>query len=943
MHNAFTFSARNTMARVYAALAFVFAFLVAALAVQPAKAADEIAGRFTQAATYDCRTNTVIYEIVLSIPPDIQAAVQAEGGGQLAINITSDLPVGLKWISVTAQGDGAGASPAIESRLRDSDRLTSGVTGLLPFDANGDGDVGTIRLRGVAEVQPGMPVPHTFSHVAKLDVLIASNGGFVDYALGLESVPPGGGLGTITKTGTPTEVTVDPASCVPDPADPGRPDRGEACLSGNAKVYCGEKDGEYTVIVSGETESPDFVVVSVLTPGVSIDVMGSLETEVAVPVVAGTYYTELAIVGATPGSAITLSIEGSGDVGVVQDLPDGFALCCSTELIVVIPPDCEDSPDGGDQPRWDLKLEKTYDGQGACVPGEPCEFKVRITNLGPDAHKGDITFKDSAEGKPYKFPGVMAVPAPWTCEGNATTLECTYPDADLPVGGFVEMSFKVIPDLSDENWVMVENCAEIRQQPGSRDGNAANDEDCAKSPMIAQDDNPDDKVPPPPPPQEEPKVDLSITKTAPGSCQAQQECTFTLVVRNESQSPYNGTVVISDVPSGPGIVYQGHSPSDWTCLQASNGMICSRPDTTLAPGQSVSLAITFEVPNNSTLRRNGLENCGYLGGEAGGTVRRGTDVASVQQALDDLGYDPGPIDGAYGRRTADALRRFQENNGLAVTGTITPETLERLGLTGDESLSQPFVDDFADDNAYCVTTKVTAPPAPKCDAGEKLSGGKCVSICPRGTEYRNGKCRNIVVECPRGQEFRGGRCRPIIVECPPGTEYRNGRCRAIRVDCPSGTEFRNGKCVPIVCPRGQRLVNGRCEPILIFCKPGEVLRNGKCVRIQICPRGQELVNGKCRPIRIDCPRGTVLKNGKCVPIVITCPPGTEMRNGKCRPIRITCPRGQRLVRGKCVPIQSEINPNQTRPVICPRGETLVNGRCVKVQIQVPNLGTIQIQ
>ena len=935
MHNAFTFSARNTMARVYAALAFAFAFLLAALSVQPARAADEIAGTFTQAATYDCRTNTVIYEIIVAIPPDIINTVQGVGGGQLGLRITSDLPVGLKWISATIQGDGVGGNAAIESRLRDSDRLTNGITQLLPFDLNGDGAAGTIKLRGVAEIQPGMPLPHTFSHVAKMDVLIANGGGVVDYALGLESVPPGGGLGTITKTGTPTEVTVDPASCVPDPADPGRPDRGEACLSGNAKVYCGEKDGEYTVIVSGETESPDFVVISVLTPGVSIDVMGSLETEVAVPVVAGTYYTELAIVGATPGSAITLSINGSGDVGVVQDLPDGFALCCSTELIVVIPPDCEDRPDGGDQPRWDLKLEKLYNGQGPCNGGEACDFKIRVTALGPDPHEGDITVKDSAEGKPYVF-GPPIAPAPWGCVGDETNLECTYPDANLPVGGFVELPVRVISTLKKLGPVNVENCAVIRQQPDSRDNNPANDEDCAKSPMIAQQDDPDDKVPPPPPPPQpepEPTVDLSITKTAPGSCQAKtDDCTFTLTVKNESHSPYNGTVVISDVPSGPGIVYQGHSPSDWSCVQGSNGTICSRPNTTLAPGQSVSLAITFSVPDNSTLRRNGLENCGYLGGEAGGTVRRGTDVASVQQALDDLGYDPGPVDGAFGRRTSDALRRFQENNGLAVTGTITPETLERLGLTGDDSLSQPFLDDFADDNAYCVTTKVTAPPAPKCGAGEKLSGGQCVSICPRGTEFRNGRCRAIVIECPRGQEYRNGRCRDIVIECPRGTEFRNGRCRTIRVDCPRGTEYRNGKCVPIVCPRGQRLVDGKCEPILIFCKPGEVLVNGKCVRIQLCPRGQELVNGKCRPI------------------VITCPPGQELRNGKCRPIRITCPRGQHLEKGQCVPNQthnpgqSEINPGrQTQPIRCKRGETLINGRCVKVQIQIPNLGTIRIQ
>ncbi|MFN0262379.1 peptidoglycan-binding protein [Tepidamorphus sp. 3E244] len=956
MLEAFVFSARNSKARVFAALAFALAFVLSALSVQQARAADEIAGSFTQSATYDCRTNTVRYDIKVTIPPEIQAAVQAEGGGQLVLQITSDLPVGLKWISSTMVADGIGlgaGGDVIESRLRDSDRLNSNRIALLPVDANGDGDVGTIHLTGIAEVQPGMPLPHTFAHKANLDVLIHSGGGFIDYALGLESEPPGGGLGTITKTGTPTEVTVDPDACVPDPADPGRPDRGDACLSGNAVVYCGEKDGEYTVIVSGETTSTDFVVVSVLTPGVSIDVMGSLETEVAVPAIAGTYYTELAIVGATPGSAITLSVDGGGDVGVVEDLPDGFALCCSTELVVVIPPECEDRPGGDPDPQsdWDLELEKIYNGQGPCNGGEACDFKIRVTNLGPDPHKGDIKVVDSAEGKPFVFAPVIA-PAPWACVGDETMLECTYPDADLPVNGFVELPVRVISTLKKLGPVEVENCAEIDQRPGSKDNNASNDEDCAKSPMPLQD-GPDDKVPPPQPdpepdpePQADPKKDLSIRKVAPGSCQANGDCTFTLTVRNESQDEYNGDLVISDVPAGPGITYEGHSPSDWDCVQASNGIACSRPDTVLAPGESVSLAVTLGVPNNTTLRRDGLENCGYLGGEAAGSVRSGADTRAVQQALDELGYDPGPVDGLYGGQTAAALRRFQENNGLPVTGTITPDTLDRLGLTGDDSLSAPFVDDFADDNAYCVTTKVTAPPAPKCDAGETLKNGQCVSVCKRGTEWRNGRCRPVVVNCPSGQEYRNGRCRDIVVKCPPGTEFRNGRCRTVRVDCPAGQELRNGQCRPIVCPRGQRLVNGRCVPILVFCKPGETLINGKCVKPQICPPGTQMRNGKCRPIRITCPRGQQLVNGRCRPIVITCPPGTQMRNGKCQPIRITCPRGQELRNGRCRPVRtgpSEINPQQTRPIICKRGETLVNGRCVRAQIRIPNIGTIQIQ
>lgn len=42
----------------------------------------------------------------------------------------------------------------------------------------------------------------------------------------------------------------------------------------------------------------------------------------------------------------------------------------------------------------------------------------------------------------------------------------------------------------------------------------------------------------------------------------------------------------------------------------------------------------------------------------------------VQQRLTDLGYNPGPVDGDYGRRTVDATKAFQRDNDLSQTGKI---------------------------------------------------------------------------------------------------------------------------------------------------------------------------------------------------------------------------------------------------------------------------------
>lgn len=53
-------------------------------------------------------------------------------------------------------------------------------------------------------------------------------------------------------------------------------------------------------------------------------------------------------------------------------------------------------------------------------------------------------------------------------------------------------------------------------------------------------------------------------------------------------------------------------------------------------------------------------------------------LRTAQAALQYLGMDPGPIDGIRGRRTFSALLRFQEAEGLAETGLLDQDTLERL-------------------------------------------------------------------------------------------------------------------------------------------------------------------------------------------------------------------------------------------------------------------------
>ena len=54
------------------------------------------------------------------------------------------------------------------------------------------------------------------------------------------------------------------------------------------------------------------------------------------------------------------------------------------------------------------------------------------------------------------------------------------------------------------------------------------------------------------------------------------------------------------------------------------------------------------------------------------------DIAGVQRGLASLGYNPGPVDGLYGPRTAQAIRSFQSQQGMIADGAVTPQLIQRL-------------------------------------------------------------------------------------------------------------------------------------------------------------------------------------------------------------------------------------------------------------------------
>jgi peptidoglycan hydrolase-like protein with peptidoglycan-binding domain len=68
---------------------------------------------------------------------------------------------------------------------------------------------------------------------------------------------------------------------------------------------------------------------------------------------------------------------------------------------------------------------------------------------------------------------------------------------------------------------------------------------------------------------------------------------------------------------------------------------------------------------------------GKSGGMAGGNAEQ---VKAVQQALKDKGHDPGDVDGKMGPKTRQALREYQQKEGLKATGRLDNETASKLGV-----------------------------------------------------------------------------------------------------------------------------------------------------------------------------------------------------------------------------------------------------------------------
>ena len=109
---------------------------------------------------------------------------------------------------------------------------------------------------------------------------------------------------------------------------------------------------------------------------------------------------------------------------------------------------------------------------------------------------------------------------------------------------------------------------------------------------------------------------------------------------------------------------------------------------------------------------------------------KGEEVARLQQQLKDLGFDPGNIDGDFGRGTEAAVINFQKSKKLFPDGIVGPKTLKALELE--------FTDEVQD-TASTVTVSAVSKMLPSAPIGNIKKYLPCILKALKDEELNDKK------------------------------------------------------------------------------------------------------------------------------------------------------------------------------------------------------------
>jgi peptidoglycan hydrolase-like protein with peptidoglycan-binding domain len=114
-------------------------------------------------------------------------------------------------------------------------------------------------------------------------------------------------------------------------------------------------------------------------------------------------------------------------------------------------------------------------------------------------------------------------------------------------------------------------------------------------------------------------------------------------------------------------------------VPVNTSIVATLVGVALVAAATFSAAAQAPQPNQYVqLQRSRAQLVAQLDMAAAPTLEA-ADIRSVQQALHDKGFDPGPIDGIVGSKTQEAVRNFQDRYGIAASGGLDNQTLYALG------------------------------------------------------------------------------------------------------------------------------------------------------------------------------------------------------------------------------------------------------------------------
>lgn len=127
-----------------------------------------------------------------------------------------------------------------------------------------------------------------------------------------------------------------------------------------------------------------------------------------------------------------------------------------------------------------------------------------------------------------------------------------------------------------------------------------------------------------------------------------------------------------------------HPGGDYTSFQAINAEECAHKCEISSRCQ----AFDYHKSDSSCWLKDMVYQSRAYQGVVSGIKRRQSNVTtghsiqlqSVQRALTEQGYNPGVVDGMMGQKTRKALRKYQRDYDVPVTGRVDEATLTSLGI-----------------------------------------------------------------------------------------------------------------------------------------------------------------------------------------------------------------------------------------------------------------------